>query len=108
MSFLCWIGPGIFPSSPCKVVLDQPRTAYTMWVFVPKSVSAVGLSVIGVFEVDLMFWHLWFMWPMAVDGVSFKCLWIASYVRPGHMIRCPSLTACNNADFVGLNRALCK
>jgi hypothetical protein len=24
MSFLCWIGPGIFPSSPCKVVLGQP------------------------------------------------------------------------------------
>jgi hypothetical protein len=25
MSFLCWIGPGIFPSGPCKVVLDQTR-----------------------------------------------------------------------------------
>jgi hypothetical protein len=44
---------------------------------------------------------------VAVAGVSFKCLWIASSVRPGHVIRCPSLTACNNADFVGLNRALC-
>jgi hypothetical protein len=24
MSFLCWISTGIFPSSPCKVVLDRP------------------------------------------------------------------------------------
>jgi hypothetical protein len=44
----------------------------------------------------------------AVAGVSFKCLLIASSVKPGQVIRCPSLTACNNADFVGLDRALCK
>jgi hypothetical protein len=75
---------------------------------VPKSVSAVGASAIGVFEFDLMCWRLWSMWPMAVAGVGFKCLWISSSVRPGHVIRCPSLTACNIADFVGLNRALCK
>jgi hypothetical protein len=48
------------------------------------------------------------MCPMAVAGVSFKCLWIVSSVRLGHMVRCLFLTACNNADFVGLNRALCK
>jgi hypothetical protein len=75
---------------------------------VPKSVSAVSASVIGVFEADLMFWGRWLIWPMDVTGVSFKCLWIASSVRPGHVIRCPSLTACSNADFVRLNRALCK
>jgi hypothetical protein len=66
---------------------------------VPKSVSVVGASVVGVFEVDLMFWRLWFMWPMAVAGVSFKCLWMASSVRPGRVIRCPSLTDCSNAYF---------
>jgi hypothetical protein len=83
-------------------------TAYTRWVFVPKSVSAVGESSTGVFKVDLMFWRLWFIWPMAlaVAGVSFKCLLVASSVRPGHVIRCLSLTACNNADFVGMNRDL--
>jgi hypothetical protein len=75
---------------------------------VPKSVSALGASAISIFKVDLMFWRLWFMWSMAVAGMSFKCLWIASSVSPGHVIICPSLTACNNADFVGLNRALCK
>jgi hypothetical protein len=75
---------------------------------VPKSVSVVGCFSIGAFEVDLMFWRLWFIWPMAVAGVSFKCLLISSYVRPGQVIRYPSLTACNIADFVGLNRALCK
>jgi hypothetical protein len=55
-----------------------------------------------------MFWHLWFIWPMAVAGVSFKCFLIASSVKPGQVIRCPSLTDCNIVDFVGLNRALCK
>jgi hypothetical protein len=75
---------------------------------VPRSVSGVGWYVIGDFEVDLMFWSCWFIWPMAVAGVSFKCLLIASSVKPGQVIRCPSLTACNIADFVGLNRALCK
>jgi hypothetical protein len=44
---------------------------------VPKSVLAVGASSIGFYEVDLMFWRLWLMWPMAVAGVSFKCLWLA-------------------------------
>jgi hypothetical protein len=77
-------------------------------VFVPKSVSGVGWSAIGVFEVDLKFWRRWFIWPMAVAGVSLKCLLIASSVRPGQVIRCPSLTARNIVDFVGLNRALCK
>jgi hypothetical protein len=75
---------------------------------VPKSVSVVAWSSISIFEVDLMFWRLWFIWPMAVAGVSFKCLLISSSVRPGHVIRCPSLNACNIADFFGLNRALCK
>jgi hypothetical protein len=75
---------------------------------VPKSVSGVVCFSMGVIEVDLMVWRRWFIWPMAVAGVSFKCLLIASSVRPGHMIRCPFLTACNIADFVGLNRALCK
>jgi hypothetical protein len=75
---------------------------------VPKYVSGLGSSAIGVFEVDLMFWLRWFMWPMAVAGTIFKCLLIVSSVRVGHMIRCLSLTACNNADFVGLNRDLCK
>jgi hypothetical protein len=65
-------------------------------------------AVIGILEVDPMFWHLLFMCPIAVAGVSFKCLLIASSVRPGQVMRCPFLTACNNADFVGLNRALCK
>jgi hypothetical protein len=76
--------------------------------FVPKSVSGVGCFSMGSFEVDRMFWRLWFIWPMAVAGVSFKCLLIASSVKPGQVIRCPSLTACNIADFVGLNKALCK
>jgi hypothetical protein len=75
---------------------------------VPKSVSDVGWSAIGVLEVYLMFWRRWFMWPMAVAGVSSKCLLIAPSVRPGQVIRCPSLTARNIADVVGLNRALCK
>jgi hypothetical protein len=75
---------------------------------VPKSVSDVGWSVIGVFEVDLMFWRRWFIGTMVVAGVSFKCLLISSSVRPGQVIRCPSLTACNISDVVGLNRALCK
>jgi hypothetical protein len=82
--------------------------AYTRWGFVPKSVSGVGCFSMGAFEVDPMFWRLWFMWPMAVAGVSFKCLLIASSVRPSQVIRCPSLTPYNIADFVGLNRALCK
>jgi hypothetical protein len=62
----------------------------------------------GAFEVDRMFWRLWFIWPMAVAGVSFNFLLIASSVKPGQVIRRPSLTACNIADFVGLSRALCK
>jgi hypothetical protein len=64
-------------------------------------------DVIGVFEVDLMFWHLWFMCPIAVAGVSFKYVLIAFSVRPGQVMRCPFLTACNKEDFVGLNRVLC-
>jgi hypothetical protein len=48
------------------------------------------------------------MWSMAVAGVSFKCLLMASSVKPGQVIRCPSLTACNIDAFVGLNNALCK
>jgi hypothetical protein len=75
---------------------------------VPKSVYVVGCFSMGDFEVDLMFWRLWFLWPMAVAGVSSKCLLIASSVKPGQLIRCPSLTACYIEDFVGLNRALCK
>jgi hypothetical protein len=75
---------------------------------VPKSVFGVGCSAIGVFEVHLKFWHRLFKWPMAVAGVNFKCLLIASSVKPGQVIRCSSLTACSNADFVGLNRALYK
>jgi hypothetical protein len=70
---------------------------------VPKSVSGVGCCSMGAFGVDRMFWCRWFIWPMAVAGVSFKCLLIASSVKPGQVIRCPSLTACNRADFVGLN-----
>jgi hypothetical protein len=55
-----------------------------------------------------MLWRRWFMWPMAVAGVSFKCLLMACSVKPGQVIRCPFLTACNIADFVRLNKALCK
>jgi hypothetical protein len=73
---------------------------------VPKSVSGAGCFSMGAFEVDLMFWHRWFIWPRAVSGVSFKCLLIASSIKPGQVIRCQSLTACNIADFVALNRAL--
>jgi hypothetical protein len=75
---------------------------------VPKSVSGVGGRSTGAFEVDHMFWRRWFICPMAVAGVSFKCLLIASSVKPGQVIRCPYLTAYNIADFVGLNKALCK
>jgi hypothetical protein len=75
---------------------------------VPKSVSGVGCFSMGAFEVDHIFWRRWFIWPMAVAGVSFKCLLIASSVKPGQVIKCLSLTACNIADFVGLNKALCK
>jgi hypothetical protein len=64
-------------------------------------------DVIGALEVDLMFWRLLFMCPIEVAGVSFKCLLIDFSVRPGQIMRCPLLTACNKADFVGLNRALC-
>jgi hypothetical protein len=77
-------------------------------IFVPKSVSGVGCFSMGAFEVDTMCWRLWFIWPMAVAGVSFKCVLIASSVKPGQVIKCPSLTACNIADLVGLNRALWK
>jgi hypothetical protein len=52
--------------------------------------------------------RLWFIWPMAVAGVSLKCLLIASSVKPGQVIRCRSLTACNIADFLGMNKDLCK
>jgi hypothetical protein len=75
---------------------------------VPNSVSGVGCCSMGAFEADRIFWRRWFIWPMAVAGVSFKCLLIASSVKPGQVIRCPSLTACNSAHFVGLNKALCK
>jgi hypothetical protein len=75
---------------------------------VPKYVSGVVCFSVSAFEVDRMFWRLWFIWTMAVAGVSFKCLLIASSVNPGQVIRCPSLTACNIADFVGLNRDFCK
>jgi hypothetical protein len=60
-------------------------------VFDPKTVSGVGWDTLGVFKVELMFWSCWFIWPMALSGVSFKCLLIASSVRPGQVIRCPFL-----------------
>jgi hypothetical protein len=41
-----------------------------------------------------------FILTMAVAGVSLKYLLIASSVNPGQVIRCPSLSACNIADFV--------
>jgi hypothetical protein len=75
---------------------------------VPKSVSVVGCFSMGAFEVDHMFWRRWLIWPMAVAGVSFKCLLMASSVKRGQVIRCPSLNACNIADFVRLNKAFCK
>jgi hypothetical protein len=75
---------------------------------VPNYVSGVGCFSMGDFEVDRMTWRHWFIWPMAVAGVSFKCLLIASSVKPGQVIRCPSLMACNIADSIGLNRDLCK
>jgi hypothetical protein len=75
---------------------------------VPKSVYGVGCIEMGAFKVDRMFWRLWFIWPMAVAGVSFKCLLIASSVKQGQVIRCPSLTVCNIADLIGMNGALCK
>jgi hypothetical protein len=74
--------------------------------FVPKSVSGVGCFSMGAFEVDRMCWHLWFIWPMDVAGVSLKCLLIALSVKPGQVIRYLSLTACSISDFFGLNRAL--
>jgi hypothetical protein len=81
-------------------------------VFVPELVLVVVISsmsdAIGALEVDLMFWSLLFMCPIVVAGVRFKCLLIAFSVRPGQVMRCPFLTACNKADVVGLNRALCK
>jgi hypothetical protein len=79
-----------------------------LWVLVPKSVSGGCCFSVEAFEVERMFWRRWFMWPMAVAGVSFKCLLMASSVRPGQVIRCPYLTAYNIAAFVGLNKALCK
>jgi hypothetical protein len=77
-------------------------------VFVPKSVSGDSCFSIGAFEVDSMFWRRWFIWHMAVARVSFKCLLIVSSIKRGQVIRFPSLTACYIADFVGLNKALCK
>jgi hypothetical protein len=77
------------------------------WVFVPKSVPGDFWFTIGVFEVDLRFWCRWFIWIMAVAGVSFKCVLISSSVSPGQVIICPSLTTYNIVDFVALNRALC-
>jgi hypothetical protein len=75
---------------------------------VPKSASVVGCFSVGAFEVDPMFWRHWFIWPMTVAGVSFKCLLISSSVKPGQVIRCPSLNACNIAAFVVLNKSLCR
>jgi hypothetical protein len=75
---------------------------------VPKSVSGGCCFSVDAFEVDRMFWRRWFMWPMAVAVVSFKCLLMASSVRPGQVIICQSLTACYICAFVGLNKALCK
>jgi hypothetical protein len=65
-------------------------------------------DVIDVFEVDLMFWSLWFMFPIVVAAISPNYLLIAYSVRPDQAKRCPFLTACNNEYFVELNRALCK
>jgi hypothetical protein len=75
---------------------------------VPKSAYCAGCFSAGAFEVDRMFWRRWFIRPMAVAGVRFKFLLIASSVKPGQVIRCLLLTACNIAAFVGLNKALCK
>jgi hypothetical protein len=75
---------------------------------VPKYVSGAGCFSMGAFEVDSMCWRHWFLWPMEVSGVSFKCLLIASSVKMGQVIRCPSFTACNIAVFFGLNRDLYK
>jgi hypothetical protein len=75
---------------------------------VPKSVSGDCCFSIDAFEVDYILWRRWLMWPMVVSGVSFKCLLMASSVKPGQVIICPYLTACNIAAFVGLNKAFCK
>jgi hypothetical protein len=75
---------------------------------VPKSASDGCCFSVDAFKVDRMFWGRWLIWTMAVAGISFKCLLTVSSVRPGQVIRCPSLTACNIAAFVRLNKVLCK
>jgi hypothetical protein len=76
---------------------------------VPKYVSGVGCCFsMGAFEVYRIFCRRWFIWPMSVAGVSFKRLLIMSSFKLGQVIKYPSLAACNIADFVGMNKALCK
>jgi hypothetical protein len=65
---------------------------------VPKSISGVGCFSRSAFEVDRILWRRWLQ----------LCLLIASSAKPDEVIRCLSLNDYNIADFVGLNKALCK
>jgi hypothetical protein len=64
-------------------------------------------DVIEFLEVDKIFLCRWFMCPIAVAGVIFKCLLIACSVKPSQVVRWLLLTACRSVDIVGLNIALC-
>jgi hypothetical protein len=104
MSFLCLTEPVISTSNPCKAGLAQPRR-HTRGGFLCPGMCPMLVGPRSAF----LRWTLCFdVAGRSAAVVSFKCLLVASSVRPDQVIRCPSLTACNIADFVELNRALCK
>jgi hypothetical protein len=66
-------------------------TAYTKVVLEPNNASVTVSSymseVIESLKVEQMFLRRWFMCPIAVAGVIFKCLLISCSVSPGQVAR---------------------
>ena len=110
-SFPCWILWGTFPLDPCIVCLINYNYTYQIcFSSVPAGVtSSSSQSYFISIIIERMFCLFLFIWPKAVTGVIFKCLFIAFSVRPGQILRWPFFFInFRRDDFLGLNSALCK
>ena len=65
--------------------------------------SVVGVDVgVGGFLVDLAFFRVWSIWPMAVASDGGRYFFTLSMVSMGHVVKCPFLMAARKVDVAGL------
>ena len=66
------------------------------------------MSLLASHLVDWSFFRSWCRCPKTVGDVGYRYLLVASYVKPGQLMKLPFFIACRSVHFGGEKQAPCK